>query len=292
MNTDQVRCMRALVILGVAFAALLPGVVTAPAQAGALLADSTLTVEFRDTTVSPYDEFYTLPIYITTSDVTVAGIQLRLIADRPDLVELPDSAVFYPLVDLTGSAIAGWDYKNENILAPVVLNIAGISNLPGGSTPAPLGPSVIPYRIARFTMRCVAPASVLDTLQDRSVTWYAVVSSCSFSDPAGNLVGIRDTSYCANPPVCDSFYNDTYDANTYQSGTVTIAPSCQGRGDVNSSGAINSSDIIYLVNYVFKGGPLPACSGITGDVECSGAVTSSDIIYLVNFVFKGGLPPC
>jgi hypothetical protein len=29
-----------------------------------------------------------------------------------------------------------------------------------------------------------------------------------------------------------------------------------------------------------------------GDVNCNGAVTSSDVIYLVNYVFKGGVPPC
>ncbi len=64
------------------------------------------------------------------------------------------------------------------------------------------------------------------------------------------------------------------------------------RGDVNSSGTITSSDIIYLVNHVFKAGPEPACNGASGDLECSGAITASDIIYLVNYVFKGGPDPC
>jgi len=31
---------------------------------------------------------------------------------------------------------------------------------------------------------------------------------------------------------------------------------------------------------------------IFGDVDLGGTVTSGDIIYLVNFVFKGGPPPC
>jgi hypothetical protein len=61
---------------------------------------------------------------------------------------------------------------------------------------------------------------------------------------------------------------------------------------VNESGAINSADIIFLVNHVFKAGPQPACSGISGDVECSGSITAADIIYLVNFVFKAGPAPC
>jgi hypothetical protein len=63
-------------------------------------------------------------------------------------------------------------------------------------------------------------------------------------------------------------------------------------GDVNNTGDRVTSDIIYLVNFVLKGGatPLP-CKG-AGDVNCDGNVATSDIIYLVNFVLKGGPAPC
>ncbi len=63
------------------------------------------------------------------------------------------------------------------------------------------------------------------------------------------------------------------------------------RGDANNNGAINLSDIIFLVNNVFKGGtaPNPLC---LGDVNNSGGNPNlTDIIYLVNFVFKGGPAP-
>ena len=63
-------------------------------------------------------------------------------------------------------------------------------------------------------------------------------------------------------------------------------------GDVNSTGAITSADIIYMVAYVFKGGDPPMPCAANGDVNCDGVVTSSDIIYLVGHVFKGGWPPC
>jgi len=66
-------------------------------------------------------------------------------------------------------------------------------------------------------------------------------------------------------------------------------------GDVNSesgSCVITSADIIYMVNFVFKGGPGPLPCVAAGDVNCDGQPTSADIIHLVNFVFKGGLPPC
>jgi len=63
-------------------------------------------------------------------------------------------------------------------------------------------------------------------------------------------------------------------------------------GDVNTDAVITSADIIYLVGYVFKGGPAPGPCEAAGDVNCDGTVTSADIIYLVGYVFKGGPAPC
>jgi len=62
------------------------------------------------------------------------------------------------------------------------------------------------------------------------------------------------------------------------------------RGDANGDGIINLSDIIYLVNYVFKGGPAPDPLCV-GNANNNGSVDLADIIYLVNFVFKGGPVP-
>src|SRR4030067_1282624 len=61
-------------------------------------------------------------------------------------------------------------------------------------------------------------------------------------------------------------------------------------GDANSDYKVNLSDIIFKVNYVFKGGarPDPLCSG---DDNADNEVNLPDIIYLVNFVFKGGPGP-
>lgn len=63
------------------------------------------------------------------------------------------------------------------------------------------------------------------------------------------------------------------------------------RGDANSDNKLTVSDVVYLVNYLFKGGrtPDPFCRG---EVNCDGKVTISDVVYLVNYLFKGGPPPC
>jgi len=64
----------------------------------------------------------------------------------------------------------------------------------------------------------------------------------------------------------------------------------QWRGDVNATSTITSTDIIFLVNYVFKNGTSPTPVNLA-DVNCDGQATASDVIYLVNYVFKGGDQP-
>ena len=62
------------------------------------------------------------------------------------------------------------------------------------------------------------------------------------------------------------------------------------RGDCNGDKIINVGDIVFLINYLFKGGspPVPIC---TGDVNNDGIVNVGDIVYLINYLFKGGSPP-
>ncbi len=62
-------------------------------------------------------------------------------------------------------------------------------------------------------------------------------------------------------------------------------------GDPNLDGAIDVADVIYLVNYLFKGGPLPLPILESGDANCDGHVNVADIVYLVAYLFKGGPKP-
>lgn len=62
------------------------------------------------------------------------------------------------------------------------------------------------------------------------------------------------------------------------------------RGDCSGDGKVSITDVICLINYLFKGGPAPSPIQ-SGDVNSDGDVTVSDVIYLINYLFKGGLPP-
>jgi WD40 repeat protein len=62
-------------------------------------------------------------------------------------------------------------------------------------------------------------------------------------------------------------------------------------GDANGDGTINVADVVYLINYVFKGGPEPFPMDM-GDANCDFNINVADAVYLINYIFKGGPPPC
>ncbi len=68
---------------------------------------------------------------------------------------------------------------------------------------------------------------------------------------------------------------------------------CVGtRGNVNgdSGDAIDISDLVYLVAFMFQGGAAPDCFE-EGDIDGSGGIDISDLVGLVAFMFQGGAPP-
>ncbi len=62
-------------------------------------------------------------------------------------------------------------------------------------------------------------------------------------------------------------------------------------GDADGSGTITISDAVYLINYIFAGGPAPNPL-LSGDADCSGSITISDAVYMINYIFAGGPAPC
>ncbi|MCX6835118.1 MAG: S8 family serine peptidase, partial [candidate division Zixibacteria bacterium] len=67
------------------------------------------------------------------------------------------------------------------------------------------------------------------------------------------------------------------------------------RGDANNNGVITISDILWISNYKFQGGPAPWPDSLLGDVNCTGDVTMADIQMLVDHLFinRNPLPlPC
>jgi hypothetical protein len=67
---------------------------------------------------------------------------------------------------------------------------------------------------------------------------------------------------------------------------------CHVRGDINHDGSgPDITDLVYLVTYMFQGGPVPPCLP-EADVNASGGGPDiADLVYLVTYMFQGGPPP-
>ncbi len=62
-------------------------------------------------------------------------------------------------------------------------------------------------------------------------------------------------------------------------------------GDANGDEALNVSDAVWIINYVFVYGDPPAPMQ-AGDANCDMSVNVSDAVWIINYVFIGGYDPC
>jgi hypothetical protein len=156
-------------------------------------------------------------------------------------------------------------------------------NVPGDSIPFDLSTLVNPFIDLRWT--CV-DSNYFDTLTydvylgKTTPPLFAATRSSRIYDPGQMDFG---TTYYWQIVAKDGHGDST--ASPVWSFT-TIA-----RGDCNRDGNVNVSDVLYLINYKFKGGSTPNPLEVA-DVNCSGLITIDDVIYLINYLFRGGPPPC
>ena len=73
--------------------------------------------------------------------------------------------------------------------------------------------------------------------------------------------------------------------------SVTISNPPYICGDADGNLIVTISDAVYLINYIFTGGPAPSPL-LAADADCNSIVTISDAVYLINYIFSGGPAPC
>lgn len=61
-------------------------------------------------------------------------------------------------------------------------------------------------------------------------------------------------------------------------------------GDANGDQLIDVGDVVFLINYLYKG-DIPPAPWEAGDASCDGEVDLGDVVYLINYLYKGGDPP-
>jgi hypothetical protein len=108
--------------------------------------------------------------------------------------------------------------------------------------------------------------------KDTVVVWFDA-TDCNYSTYLGHLTLVSNAP--ANPTINIPI-------------TMTVGTT---RGDADNSGAINISDAVYIIAYIFSGGqsPYPLAAG---DANCDEACNISDAVYLIAYIFSGGAAPC
>lgn len=107
----------------------------------------------------------------------------------------------------------------------------------------------------------------------------STVVSCSFSEntiteiaPSGRVLARFSTG---DGPVMAAKY-----------------PACYfGAGDADGSGGVDISDAVYLITYIFAGGPPPVTMA-AADINCDAAIDIGDAVFAIQYIFAGGPAPC
>lgn len=102
---------------------------------------------------------------------------------------------------------------------------------------------------------------------------------------AGNPSELGEWSFTIRCTDSDSPAN--IEERTY---TISVTELIFTRGDCDNSGGIDIDDVVFLINYIFTGGPAPDPID-AGDADCSGEVDIDDAVYLIAYIFTGGPPP-
>jgi hypothetical protein len=128
----------------------------------------------------------------------------------------------------------------------------------------------------------------LDLNSDYPVTFEQIWADCLHGGEHGRFIEFWDAlkaDYITKPQAYRGVKSLQQD-QIYFTGVM--------RGDCNADDLIDIDDQVYLINYVFGGGPVPVLYSAVGDVNCAGdpAIDIDDIVYMINFLFGSGPTPC
>jgi len=234
-----------------------------------------LILSIDDVTASPGDTAIYLDVRMSNPQDSVAGFVLSINMDNPDLAEFGISPSDTISIDIQNTMISNWHSVGSQSVTGLYhdLKIVALSNSipPYTSAIAPQQNGVL-VRLVVHAYDSI-PEFVTDSTTELLIS--DVVSSTNFSDPNGELIGVDGEGY--NPQTV-----------SFQHGSITLLRGLFG--DADGDGVVNIGDAVFLVIYVFKGGPAPEPL-LVGDANCDGIVNIADAVFIVNYVFKGGPEP-
>ncbi|MDH4034956.1 MAG: hypothetical protein OEV80_14275 [candidate division Zixibacteria bacterium] len=277
-----------------------------------------LDLEVIDTLASSGAQNVPISVYMNNYEDTVAGYSFWLLLSRPDI------ASFQLTFDTVGTLSSSWELVQVNHLGgqPFNIKVVAVANWP----PPPTTPGIAPQQGGLPLIKLLIDIQdIPDTTTNRTVdiiVAHANLSEVAFSDPGGTVIGtvqdsVLDTAYfeCTfwqdettclewtevNPGApydSSEIYWRTFavlDTTRVQvlDGSITITGG-YACGNINNDpeGNTDISDLVYLVDWMFTGGPEPVAL-MSADCNGDGLNDISDLVWLVDFMFTGGpMPIC
>lgn len=220
--------------------------------------DDTVDVAIEDYTAYPGTE--TWGTILMRNPVPVAAYQLRFQLSSSHAARFSCDTAGHCFIDTAGCSASALSDTISCVCEGngSIVHIVGLGNPGEFISPSPN------YRCL-FKIRmdiCCIPDS--DTLREAFIFLAPAVSF--LSDTLGNLLPL---SY--NPP-----------------GELFVWWSVPG--DANGDSSVNTVDVVFLINYLFIGGPEPCvCEAV--DCNNDGIINAGDVVYLINYLFIHGPAP-
>lgn len=231
-----------------------------------------LEVIVEEVTAFPGEQNVVISIYMKNYHDSVAGFNMWLILDRPDIME------FQIVLDTTGTLISGWESMSASSLGGLGhdLTFFAMSN----SMPPYTNTIDYPQYGEIPLVKLIADVyDIPDTMTDRTVNIHVVtepLNNFCFSDPYGYCIGYVEGGL------------DTTKVAITDGSLTVLVPIC---GDIDGSDSDpNVVDLTYFVEYLFNGGPPPPVIEMA-NVDGEGGINVVDLTYLVKFLFFDGPAP-
>ncbi|KPL00064.1 MAG: hypothetical protein AMJ91_05480 [candidate division Zixibacteria bacterium SM23_73_3] len=243
------------------------------------LQDDSADVEVGHTIAYPGSKNFLVTVKLK-NPVSIAGFDFEIIVTQPDLTDFSTVRIyvdsmdtcsapedtcwkFFPIREclvVPGSLIEGWAFFEAH-------GAPGDTTQPDCDQLWILGIDIwnpIPPQTNYITLFefGVDVSCVPDSLTDRTVTFFM---TGHLSDQFGQLVPFK-----------------------YHPGDLTIWWSVPG--DANGDSLVDLGDVLFIVNYLYKGGPDP-CVIEAADPNADCKVDLGDVLYLINFLYREGPSP-
>lgn len=231
------------------------------------------------------DTLIVIPIDVTNLLDSVAGFEIWLNLSEPGLLKFetdsihagPFGPVYFAKIDTTGTRAHNWNFDSRLLdgAEAALIHIVGYADMLNHGPLAPGSGRLL-------SLLCEPEVPLGDSLCDSTVVGLMISHyETRFSDPRGDLIGFT----CIDSLECEP--DET--RLLYVDGQIGFG--CYLCGDVNNNGVVTISDVVFIIRYIFGGGPAPNPASI-GDVNCNGFVSISDVVYLIAYIFSGGPAPC